>query len=78
MYQDYCTSFVYHLARRCEDDVGFVKLMERMRSERLKIITIIDGEHGERYAMVVANYARDLAAFEAQHLLYRDRSALRE
>jgi hypothetical protein len=78
MYQDYCTSFVYHLARRCEDDVGFVKLMEHMRSERLKITTIIDGEHSERYAMVVANYARDLAAFEAQHLLYLDRSALRE
>ena len=78
MYQDYCTSFVYHLARRCEDDVGFAKLIERMRSECLKIKSTINGEHSERYAMAVANYARDLAAFEAQHLLYLNRLALRE
>lgn len=78
MYQDYCTSFVYHLARRCEDDVGFAKLIQHMRSVCLKIWANIDGEHSERYVMVVANYARDLAAFEAQHLLYLDRSALRE
>ena len=78
MYQDYCTSFVYHLARRCEDDVGFVKLIERMRSECLKIKSTINGEHSERYAMAVANYARDLAAFEAEHLFYLDKSVLRE
>ncbi|MEC7121262.1 MAG: hypothetical protein VXW65_15355 [Pseudomonadota bacterium] len=78
MYQDYCTSFVYHLARRCEDDVGFANLIEHMRSVCLKIWANIDGEHSEGYAMVVANYARDLAAFEAEHLLYLDQSVLRE
>ena len=78
MYQDYCEPFIYHLARRCEDDVGFSKLIQHMRSVCLKIWANIDGEHSEGYAMAVANYARDLAAFKAQHLLYLDKSALRE
>jgi len=78
MYQDRCISFVYHLARRCEDDADFASLIERMRDVYLKIWANIEGEHSERYAMAVANYARDLAAFEAQHLLYLDRSVVRE
>ena len=56
MYQDYCTSFVYQLARRCEDDAGFAKLIDCMRREFLNPYLVKYGKDSSNYVEAATSY----------------------
>lgn len=56
MYQDYCTSFVYQLARRCEDDAGFAKLIDCMRRAFLNPYLVKYGKDSSNYVEAATSY----------------------
>ena len=56
MYQDYCTSFVYKLARRCEDDAGFAKLIDCMRRAFLNPYLVKYGKDSSDYVEAATAY----------------------
>ena len=56
MYQDYCTSFVYQLARRCEDDAGFAKLIDCMRRAFLNPYLVKYGKDSSNYVEAATAY----------------------
>ena len=56
MYQDYCTSFVYQLARRCEDDAGFSKLIDCMRRAFLNPYLVKYGKDSSNYVEAATAY----------------------